>query len=208
MTGASRWVISGSTCSLISSTRRLAASRRYQINPVGAGLDSPPTEFIAWSQICERCKVFFVVARLKYAENCETRQTHAWLPSTWTPSHKPRSLIPETFLLVEQIGPRTSQVDDLGTSIAILLKACAFKAVERITDTLAAADDTLVLVVSEGALVADADQGCWAHVGIADRTFSVAFVTQAADRNAGLLAAHDEVGVVTRHCDLSEVAKE
>lgn len=117
-------------------------------------------------------------------------------------------MIPETFLLVKQIGPRTSQIDNLGTSIAILLKARAFKAVERITDALAAADDTLVLVVSEGALVADADQGCWAHVGIADGTFSVAFVTQAADRNAGLLAAHDEVGVVTRHYDLSEVARE
>lgn len=117
-------------------------------------------------------------------------------------------MIPETFLLVEQIGSRTSQIDDLGTPIAILLKARTFKAVERITDTLAAADDTLVLVVSEGALVADADQGCWAHVRIADRTFSVTFVTQAADRNARLLAAHDEVGVVTRHCDFSEVERE
>jgi hypothetical protein len=32
-----------------------------------------------------------------------------------------------------------------------------FKAVERITDPLAAADDTLVLIISEGALVADAE---------------------------------------------------
>lgn len=70
VTGPSRWVISGSTCSLISSACRLAASRRHQINTVGAGLDSPPTECIAWSQICEGCKVFFVVARMKYAEIC------------------------------------------------------------------------------------------------------------------------------------------
>lgn len=114
-------------------------------------------------------------------------------------------MIPETFLLVEQIRPRTSQIDDLGASIAILLETRTFKAVERITDALATADHTLVLVVSERALVANADESRGAHVGIADGTFSVAFVTQTADRDAGLLAAHDEIGVVTRHYDLSGV---
>lgn len=111
-------------------------------------------------------------------------------------------MIPEAFLLIEQIGPRTSQIDDLGTSIAVLLEARTFKAVKCITYALTAADDTLVLVVSEGTLVADTHQGRWAHVGITHRTFSVAFVAQTADRDAGLLAAHDEVRVVTRHCDL------
>jgi hypothetical protein len=113
-------------------------------------------------------------------------------------------LIPETFLLIEQIGSRTAQIDDLRASITVLLKSRALKAVEGITDALAAADDTLILVVSEGALVADADQSCWADVGVADGAFAVAFVTQTADRNSWLLAAHDEVGVVTRHCDLSD----
>jgi hypothetical protein len=116
-------------------------------------------------------------------------------------------LIPETFLLVEQIRPRTSQIYDLGTSIAVFFEARTFKAVERITDPLAAADDTLVLIISEGALVADADQGRGAHVGIADGTFSVTFVAQTTDRDAGLLAAHDKIGVVTRHCELREAIR-
>ena len=46
-----------------------------------------------------------------------------------------------------------------------------------------------------------------AHVGIADGTFSVTFVAQTADRDAGLLAAHDKIGVVTRHCELREAIR-
>ena len=41
---------------------------------------------------------------------------------------------------------------------------------------LAAAHDTLVLVVAEGAFVADSYEGGWANVGVADWTFAVAFV--------------------------------
>jgi hypothetical protein len=111
-------------------------------------------------------------------------------------------LIPEAFLLVEQVGPRTSQIDDLRTAVAVFLQSCTFKTVECITDALTAAHDTLVLVVSEGALIADADEGGWAHVGIADGAFAVAFVAQAADGDAGLLAAHDQIGVVARHGEL------
>jgi hypothetical protein len=66
-------------------------------------------------------------------------------------------LIPETFLLIEQICPRTSQIDNLGTTVAVLLQARAFEAVKGVTDTLATADNALVLVVAEGALVADSD---------------------------------------------------
>jgi hypothetical protein len=108
-------------------------------------------------------------------------------------------LIPETFLLIEQICPGTSQIDNLGASVAVFLQACTFKAVECITDSFTAAHDALVLVVSEGAFVTDADEGGRAHVGIAHGAFTIALVTQAADGNAGLLAAHDEVGVVARH---------
>lgn len=69
----------------------------------------------------------------------------------------PRSLIPETFLLVEQIRPRTSQIDNLGTPVAVLLQARALEAIKGITDPLATADNTFVLVIAEGALVTDAD---------------------------------------------------
>jgi hypothetical protein len=45
-------------------------------------------------------------------------------------------MIPEILLLVEQIRPRTTQIDDLGTPISILLKPCTFEAVESVRDAL------------------------------------------------------------------------
>lgn len=48
---------------------------------------------------------------------------------------------------------------------------------------LATADYTLVLVVTKTALVADSDESRWAHIGIADWTFSVALVAETSDGN-------------------------
>lgn len=91
------------------------------------------------------------------------------------------------------ICPRASQIYNLGTAIPVLLEARALEAVERVGDALAAADDALVLVVAKAALVADAHEGRGAHVGVAHGTLAVALVAEAADGDAGLLAAHDEV---------------
>jgi hypothetical protein len=102
-------------------------------------------------------------------------------------------MIPEVLLLVKQVRPRTSQVYDFRTSIAVLLESRALKAVERVRDTLTTTDDTLVLVVSEAALIADAHKGGRADVGIADWTFAVTFIAETADGNAGLLAAHNKI---------------
>jgi len=99
-------------------------------------------------------------------------------------------MIPKILFLVEQIRPRTTQVDDLRTSIPILLQPRTLKAVERVRDTFATADYALVLVVAEGALVANAHQGCWTDVAVANWTLSVALVAKSADRNACCLAAH------------------
>jgi D-Tyr-tRNAtyr deacylase len=55
------------------------------------------------------------------------------------------------------------------------------KAVERIADSFAAAHDAFVLVVSEGALVADAREGRRSHVTIADGAFAIALIAEAAD---------------------------
>lgn len=126
------------------------------------------------------------------------------------------SMIPKVFLLVEQIRPRTAQVDDLRTPIPILFQPRTFKAVERVGYALSphlcqplflraregeeeaylsAAYHALVLVVAEGAFVADADEGRRAHVAIADGAFAVAFVAETTDGDAGLLAAHYEIAV-------------
>jgi hypothetical protein len=100
-------------------------------------------------------------------------------------------LIPETLLLIEQICPRTSQIDNLRTTVTVLLQARTLEAVKGVTDTLATADNTFILVVAEGAFVTDSDQCGWAHVGVAHGAFAIAFVAEAADGDAGLLAAHD-----------------
>lgn len=99
-------------------------------------------------------------------------------------------MIPKILLLVEQIRPRAAQVDDLRTPIPILLQPRTFEAIEGIADALAATHDTLVLVVAEGALVADARQGRGPHVRVADGAFAVTLVAEPADVDAGQFTAH------------------
>jgi hypothetical protein len=91
------------------------------------------------------------------------------------------------------ICPRTAEVYNFGAAVAVLLQAGALEAVEGVGDALAAADDALVLVVAEAALIADADEGGRPDVRVADRALAVALVAEAADGDAGLLAAHDEI---------------
>jgi len=109
------------------------------------------------------------------------------------------SMIPEILLLIKQIRPRTSQIYNLRTPIPVFLEPRALEAVEGVAYPLAAAHDTLVLVVAEAALVADAYDCSRAHVGVADRAFAIALVAESADGDAGSLTAHDQVGVMARH---------
>ncbi len=112
--------------------------------------------------------------------------------------HAPRPR-PAPLLLIKQIRPTTAQIDNLGATIAILLEARALEAVEGVADALAAADDALVLVVAEGALVADARQRRRPHVRVAHGALAVALVAQSPDVDPRQLAAHHEVRVVARH---------
>jgi hypothetical protein len=89
-------------------------------------------------------------------------------------------LIPKILLLVKQIRPRTTQIDNLRAPISIFFQSRAFKAVKGVGDPFSTTDDALVLVVTEGAFVADAGEGRGAHVGVADGAFAVAFVAEAA----------------------------
>lgn len=108
-------------------------------------------------------------------------------------------MIPKTLFLVKQVRSRTSQIDNLGTPVSVLLQPRTLKAVERVADSLAATDDAFILVVAERALVADPYQGRGPHVRVADWTLAVAFVAEPADRDARLFSAHYEVGMVARH---------
>jgi hypothetical protein len=117
----------------------------------------------------------------------------------------PSLVIPKILLLVEQIGPRGAQIYNLRTPVAVLLEARTFEAVEGVGDALATAHDALVLVVAEGALVADAGQGGGAHVGVTDGALAVAFVAESANGDASLLAAHDEIAAVLLVCGLGRV---
>lgn len=109
---------------------------------------------------------------------------------------------PKILLLIKQIGTAAAEVDDLGTAVAVALEPRALEAVEGVADALAAAHNALVLVVAEGALVADARQRRRPHVRVAHGALAVALVAQAADVDARKLAAHDQVGVVAGHCFL------
>ncbi|GAB1210409.1 hypothetical protein APSETT445_009201 [Aspergillus pseudonomiae] len=91
--------------------------------------------------------------------------------------------------------------EDQGLKIS--KKSRTFKAVESITDSFATADDALVLVVTERALIADPNESRGAHVGIAHGAFAVTLVAQSADGDTRLLAAHNEIGVVARHAYMS-----
>jgi len=116
-------------------------------------------------------------------------------------------VIPEILLLIKQIRPRTAQINNLRTAIPILLQPRTLKAIKRIRDTLTTANHAFILIVPEAALVADADEGRGADVGVADGAFAVAFVAEAADGDAGLLAAHDEIGMMARHCEALEAVQ-
>jgi len=115
---------------------------------------------------------------------------------------KPRLIIrrPIRLFLIEQIRPGAAQIYNLWAPVSVLFQAGALEAVEGVADALAAADDALVLVVAKGALVADADERGRADVRVAHGALSVALVAEAADGYAGLLAAHDEIRVMARHC--------
>ena len=91
------------------------------------------------------------------------------------------------------IGPRTPQINNLGTPVPVLLQAGTLEAVKGVRDALAAAHDALVLVVAEAALVADAHQRRGPHVRVAHGALAVALIAEPADGDAGLLAAHYEV---------------
>lgn len=123
-----------------------------------------------------------------------SQTTHTSFLLTLPPPKSQRVLvIPEILLLIKQIRPTTPQINNLRTPIAVLLEPRALKAVKRIADALATAHDALVLVVAEGALVADARQCGRAHVGVAHGAFAVAFVAETADGYTALFAAHYEV---------------
>lgn len=125
-------------------------------------------------------------------------------------------MISEILFLVEQICPRTSQIDDLRTAIPILLKTCAFEAVKRIRDALSnnnvsrrfshhgwryeqtyltTTDHTFILVVTEGTFVTDTDESRRTNIAITDGTFAIAFIAETANSYTWLLAAHDQVAI-------------
>jgi hypothetical protein len=89
----------------------------------------------------------------------------------------------------------TTQIYDLRTSISILLQSCAFEAVKSVRDPFTTAYHTLILIVSEAALIANPDESCGANIGITNGTFAIALVAETADGDTRLFPAHDKIAV-------------
>ncbi|KAK4190083.1 hypothetical protein QBC35DRAFT_513573 [Podospora australis] len=88
-----------------------------------------------------------------------------------------------------------TKIYNLWTPVSVFLQPRAFEAVKGVRDALTTADNALVLVVAETALVTNANESGRPDVGVAVWAFAVALVAETAYGYAGLLAAHDEIAV-------------
>jgi len=100
---------------------------------------------------------------------------------------------------VEQIGLGTAQIDDLRTSVAIFLLNGALFAIIRIRNSLASTNHTTALVASIVAFVTNSNKEAWTDIGIANDALSITFCAQAANGDAGLFSAHDQIWMMLRH---------
>ncbi len=76
-------------------------------------------------------------------------------------------------------------------------RTCALLAIIGIRHAQSTADDTLPLIGTVVALVADARNHVWVDKRITDDALAIALVAKTADGNARLLAAENEVGTVS-----------
>ena len=63
------------------------------------------------------------------------------------------------------------------------------------------------MIVSEGALVADANKSGRSYVRVANRAFAVALVAESSKGDSCLFAAHNEIGMMAGH-DCERIALE
>ena len=108
----------------------------------------------------------------------------------------------ETVLLpfIEEIRFGTAQVNNLRTTVAVLLLNCALLAIIGVGNARSSAYYAPSLVRSVIAFVADSDQRAGSYVGVANYTFSVALLAQTSYGDARLLAAENKVGMMLGHC--------
>lgn len=113
---------------------------------------------------------------------------------------KRSSLLEAIFLpLIEEVSLRAPQVDNLRAPVPILLLLRALFAVVGVRDPNPTTNYTTALERAVITLVTYAYERARPHIRIADHAFSVALLAQAANGDARLLSAHDEVWVVLCH---------
>ena len=108
--------------------------------------------------------------------------------------------------LIEQVRLRRSQIDDLRAAVPVLFHLRAFSAIVRIGNPRTATNHAPPLVAPVVALVADPHEGTGPDVRVAHHTFAVAFFAEAADGDAGLLAASRGGASVTSSTSSSRAA--
>lgn len=105
----------------------------------------------------------------------------------------PRSSLLEAVLLslVEEIRFSTTQIDNLGAPVSILLQLSALLAVVGIRDPDPTTDNASSLERSVVALITYPHKRARAHVGITYHAFAIIFLAQPSDGDSWLLTAHD-----------------
>lgn len=105
------------------------------------------------------------------------------------------------FPFIEQVSFGTPQVDNFGTPVPIFLLLGTLLAVVGIRYSHSSTDNTTTLKRSIVAFITNTDKGARTHIGIANHTFSVTFLTKASDCDSRLFPAHNQIRMMLSHCN-------
>lgn len=138
------------------------------------------------------------LSRLSTAESC-TELLSAWRPVFTVSSWASPWLKAILLSFIEQIGSGRTQIHNLWASIAIFFDLATLLAVEGIRNPSTSTNDTPALITPIVALITNASQLTGPYIRVADYTLAITLLTEPANGDATLLAAHDEIWMVLSH---------
>jgi len=103
------------------------------------------------------------------------------------------------FAFVEEIRFGAPKIDNLRTSVSVLLLYRAFLAVVSIGNAGSAVNHAPSLIRAVVTLVANSHERTWTHVRVANDAFSIALFAESADGDPWLFAAEDQIRMMLGH---------